>query len=194
MVEDIRIQKITDRIDRLERGQWYVQKLLDELGNGSIGNILTPDTAELFKFKWNTGDIQIGDNALITSIGGFAISLINRTGHNSVKGEVVESSSTVDLEVNLESIGGVDPIGVIYNAGISEGSSIWVVVAGIVEVFYDANGAINNGWVETSNATAGRADGSAATPAASPQHFEEIGHALEDATANTLGKMNLHFL
>lgn len=194
MVEDIRLQKITDRLERLERAQFYPQKLIDELGNGSTGDTLMPDPTALFKFAWGTGDMQIGDNLLITSIGGIAIKLINRTGHSSVKGEIVESSGTTDLEVTLLPSGAVDPIGAIYNAGIAEGSNVWVVVAGIVQVLYDANGAINGGWVETSNATAGRADGSAATPAASPQHFEEMGHALEDAAANTLGKMTMHFL
>ena len=33
-----------------------------------------------------------------------------------------------------------------------------------------------------------------ASPAASPQHFEEIGHAEEAAVANALGFINLHFL
>ena len=194
MVEDIRLQKIEDRLDRLERMPWYTQKLLDELGKGSVGNILTPDSAELFNFKWNTGDIQIGDNLLITSIGGIAINLFNRTGHSSVKGEVVQSSDTTDLEVTLEASGGVDPMGIIYNAGIAEGSNVWVVVAGIAQVFYDANGAINGGWVEASELTSGRADGSAASPQPAPQHFSEIGHALEDAAANTLGKISIHFL
>ena len=193
MTEDIGSQKLTDRLDRLERGQFYTQKLLDELGNGSVGNILTPDAAATFKFDWNTGDVQIGDNLLVTSIGGLAVNLINRTGHVSVKGELVECSSTVDEEVTLEASSGIDTMGIIYNAGISEGSRVWVVTNGIAEVFYDASGAINGGWVETSSLTNGRADGSAASPAAAPRHFREIGHACEDAAANTLGKISLHF-
>lgn len=28
-MEDIRLEKISDRLDRLERGKWYVQKILD---------------------------------------------------------------------------------------------------------------------------------------------------------------------
>jgi len=194
MVEDIRLEKISERLDRLERSQWYPQKLLDELGSGFTGETLTPDANSLFKFKWDSGDMQIGDNLLITSVGGIAIKLINRTGHSSVKGEIVESSGTVDFEVTLESAGGVDPVGAIYNAGIAEGSDVWVACAGIVEVLYDANGAINGGWVETSDLTAGRADGSAASPAAAPAHFEEMGHALEDAAANTVGRITMHFL
>ncbi len=102
MVEAIRNKDIIDRLDRLERQQWYVQKLLDVLGGGSIGNILTPDATGTLKFNWNTGDIQLGPNLLITSIGGIAIKAVNRTGHVSVKGELVESSSTVAGEVALE--------------------------------------------------------------------------------------------
>ncbi len=194
MVEDIRLQKITDRLDQIERSQWYIQKLLDELGNGSTGNILTPDAAGLFKFSWETDDVQIGGNLLITSIGGIAIKAVNRTGHTSVKGELVESSPTVAGEVTLEPANGVDCIGAIYNAGIAEGSDVWVGCIGIVEVLYDANGAVNGGWVETSNATNGRAVGTAASPSPAPQHFEEIGHSMEAAAANSLGKIKMQFL
>ena len=194
MVEDIRLDKIEAEIERLKRGQWYPQKLVDELGSGSIGNILTPNASSLFKFEWNTGDVQIGPNLLITTIGGIAIKAINRTGHSSVKGELVESSSTANGEVTLNPSGGVECIGTIYNAGIAEGSDVWVGCLGIVEVLYDVNGAINGGWVETSNVTNGRAKGDAASPAAAPQHFEEIGHALEAAAANSLGKIKMQFL
>ncbi len=194
MVEDIRLQKIEDRLERIERMPWYTQKLLDELGNGSTGNILTPDPTALFKFSWETGDVQIGDNLLITSIGGIAIKAVNRTGHTSVKGELVESSNTVAGEVTLEPANGVDCIGAIYNAGIAEGSDAWIGCIGIVEVLYDVNGAINGGWVETSNATNGRAVGTAASPSPAPQHFEEIGHAMEAAAANSLGKIKMQFL
>lgn len=194
MAEDIGLQKITDRLDRLERGQWYVQELLDILGRGSTGNILIPDPTSSLKFKWGTGDIQIGDNLLITSIGGIAIKAINRTGHTSIKGELVESSHTVAREVILEPANGVDTIGAIYNAGIAEGSDVWIGCAGIVEVLYDASGAVNGGWVETSNVTNGRAIGTAASPSPAPQHFEEIGHALEAAGANSLGKIKMQFL
>ena len=172
---------------------WYIQKMLDILGGGSTGELLVPDTASL-KFKWQSGDIPIGDNVLITADGGFAIPYINRTGHSSVRGEVVQLSSTADREVNLEDSGGINPMGIIYNAGIAEGSNVWVVTSGRVEVWFDASGAIKGGWVETSNLTAGRADGSAASPKPAPDHFEEIGHAEEAAAANALGFINLHFL
>ncbi len=194
MVEAVRSKDILDRLDKLERSQWYVQKILDELGNGSIGNILVPDATETLKFNWNTGDIQLGPNLLITSIGGIAIKAVNRTGHVSVKGELVESSLTVAREVNLEPANGIDCIGAIYNAGIAEGSDVWVGCTGIVEVLYDVSGAVFGGWVETSNVTNGRADGSAASPSPAPQHFEEIGHALESASGNTLGKIKMQFL
>lgn len=65
MAEDIRIQKLENRLDRLERGQWYVQKILDELGNGSTGELLIPDATSLFKFKWNGGGLSYGGIARI---------------------------------------------------------------------------------------------------------------------------------
>ena len=136
---------------------WYIQKLLDLLGEGSTGELLVPDATARFNLDWKAGDVQIGPNVLITADGGFAIPYVNRTGHASVKGEVVQSSSTADREVTLVASDGVNPIGVVYTAGIAEGSNIWVVTSGRVEVKYDANGAIKGGWVETSDLTAGRA-------------------------------------
>ena len=52
MVEDIRLQKIEDRLDRLERGQWYPQKLIDELSSGGVGDLIVPDASGTFKFIW----------------------------------------------------------------------------------------------------------------------------------------------
>ena len=76
MVEDIRLQKIEDRLDRIERGEWYQQKLLDELGNGSLGELLIPDATSLFKFKWEDallehtyGGIAVNENAAESAIG-----------------------------------------------------------------------------------------------------------------------------
>lgn len=73
MTEDIRLEKISDRLDRLERSQWYIQKLLDELGSGSLGELLVPDSTELFKFKWAVGGLVYGGisvfgNAVETAI------------------------------------------------------------------------------------------------------------------------------
>lgn len=140
----------------------------------------------------NSGTWSVPSNAMITPEGGYAIKLINRTGHASVKGEVVIASTSADGEVNIAPTSTEMPIGCVYNAGVAEGSAIWVVVAGIAEVLYDASATTRGNWVQTSALTAGRADGSSgSSPGVAP--FREIGHAIASASGNALGKIVIHF-
>jgi hypothetical protein len=135
-----------------------------------------------------------------TSEGGLAVLLTNKTGGASVKGRLVEDSATTDMAVDYTDAGSVDPIGVFYESGIADGDEAWIVVAGIAYVALGDNEATTRGnWVETHNAEAGYADATAASPAASPGHFEEIGHALESVAAggggtHVLARCTIHFL
>ena len=92
-----------------------------------------------------------------TVIGGFCIKLTNKTGANSVAGELVETSVGTANAVQLAS----------------------------------ADGFSMGDWIQSSG-TAGRGEGTAHVPNPTV-HMQEIGHALEDAGANALGKVVLHF-
>lgn len=141
-----------------------------------------------------------GDKMRITPEGGLAVALINQTGTSSVKGSVVSAgntSSTFVLQSNE-----FDSIGAVYESGIAQGSTAWIVVAGIAEVLL-ANNTFStaSNWV-VAHSTDGRADASQPTPTPNTTtgehtlHFKEIGHCLETKAATTSEqtvKIIIHF-
>ena len=133
----------------------------------------------------------------LTNIGGVAIRLTNKTGVASVAGQLVEASTGTNDAVALAGIGDTECIGVFLDSGIVDGNLAWIVVGGIADVAFDDNvAAVHGNWVAT-GAGAGYAR-TAATPAAAPQHFEEIGHSIESVTeggegTHILARVVLHF-
>jgi hypothetical protein len=135
----------------------------------------------------------------VTPEGGFAIKLTNKTGGISVKGTVVCSGSTVNNSVTKILVDDPDPIGVIYDSGIADGSEVWVVVSGIAEVYFIGNttrGDLARGFLA---ADAGYVSGQALSealmvaPFVVDKHFYEIGHVLETRVGAGLAKCVLHF-
>ena len=128
--------------------------------------------------------------------GGFAIKLTNKTGAASVAGKLVKTDPANDDAVALTAAGDTECIGVFLDAGIADGAEAWIVVAGIADVLFDNNhGPTRGEWVATG--AAGYAT-SAASPAAAPTHFEEIGHCSETVAAGgagtfVLARCVLHF-
>jgi hypothetical protein len=140
-----------------------------------------------------------GAKCRMTPIGGYAIALTNKTGANSVAGQLVKADAATDDAVILTAANDTECMGVFLDSGIADGSEAWVVVAGIADVAMEDNTAATRGnWVETSNAEAGYADATSASPAAAPGHFEEIGHCIETVAAggggtHILARCVLHF-
>lgn len=134
----------------------------------------------------------------LTAIGGLAILLTNETGFNTIAGQLVRADTGTDDAVILTGIGDTECIGVFLDSGIADAAEAWVVVAGIADVAFDDNvTAVRGGWVAT-GAAVGYAR-TQASPAAAPQHFEEIGHCIESVTAtgegtHILARCVLHFL
>ncbi len=144
-----------------------------------------------------TNSLSVKEKFSISAIGGQCIKLTNKTGSNTVKGQIVKADDKVDGS------GGVDDafitvlasdqeiIGVVLEAGVSDGSEAWVVVGAIAEVLMDTGGSARGDRIITS-ATAGNGDvwnvgGAVAT------HFQEIGHCIEDRTGAGLARCVLHF-
>lgn len=127
----------------------------------------------------------------MTSIGGYAILLTNKTGANSVAGEVVIASTGTADAVAQAGANSVSAIGIFLEDGIADGSEAWIVVSGIAYVKMDAGGAALGDRIITS-ATAGR--GLVSNAPAVAVHFQEIGHCIETTAANALGRCVLHFL
>lgn len=137
-----------------------------------------------------------------TPEGGIAILLTNKTGANTVKGEVVTPSGTTTSAVKLIIKDYPDPIGAFYESGIADGQEAWVVVAGIADVYFVASttmGYVARGFLTADGASyvPGQALNEA-VPTGSPavvteKHFYEIGHLLETRVGAGLAKVVLHF-
>lgn len=141
----------------------------------------------------------IGSKIAWTSEGGMAIQLLNKSGGNSVKGEVVTNSASVANAVEKIVINEPDPIGVFYESGIADGQLAWVVVSGIADVYFIGNtslGYLARGFI---TGDAGYVTGQAlaealpTSPFATDKHFYEIGHLLEARVGAGLAKCVLHF-
>jgi hypothetical protein len=137
------------------------------------------------------------DKTGLTSDGGFAVKMTNKTGSNSVKGTVVECDPDVDNAVEIAPGDSVDPIGVMYEDGVADGSECWVVVAGRAQVLLkDGTASTREYWAKLSD-TAGRADitGAVPSPPTGAEHFKEIGHCLESQSSGTdvLAYIIVHF-
>lgn len=119
----------------------------------------------------------------MTAIGGIAVKLTNKTGANSVAGQLVKSDVATNDAVVLTGATDDECVGVFLDAGIADGSEAWVVITGIVDMAFDDNvAAVRGNWVGTG------APGYARTQASPPAlgiaaHFEEIGHSIESVGA-----------
>lgn len=143
-----------------------------------------------------TGLVAMGSDAA-TGERGFLVKMINRTGHTSVKGEIVGPSTTADKEAILGA-SGLDSIGVVQEAGVVEGSEMWIWVSGSIAqvMMKDATAAVR-GYVMLADDVDGRAY-NIEVPSSNPvqaEHFREIGHCLESKTGgtNVLALCSLHF-
>lgn len=135
------------------------------------------------------------DNIKFTSIGGQAVLLTNKTGANSVKGELVKADTANDDSVVLTAANDDECFGAFLDSGIADGQLAWVAVGGIVEVLLkDATASTRGNWVRTSD-VAGRADATTGSPPGIPPHFQEVGHAIknESAGSGVLARIVMHF-
>jgi hypothetical protein len=146
-----------------------------------------------------SGDIQIKDR-LYTADGGVATKYTNATGAASVKGTIVKLGSTDDTVI-INPADDPMPMGIVYEAGVANGSEMWVTIAEDAYVLLEDGTAGTAGyWLKQSDTAAGRADASNAAPtggtiAALNDHFSEIGHCEETVSSGTdvLCKIHIHW-
>lgn len=139
-----------------------------------------------------------GGKIAFTPEGGLAVLMTNKTGGASVKGHIVESSSSTDDAVQKTTDGDIDPIGIIYNASVPDGQKVWVVIYGIADVLYGTaitRGTFSRVAVLADSLNAGEAVNEAlpTSPFATDKHFQEIGHPIESRGTPGLAKTVLHF-
>lgn len=121
-----------------------------------------------------------------TPEGGIAIRLTNGTGATSVKGSVVAVSTTDDNRFILQD-NEYDSIGVVYEAGVANGASCWVVIAGRAEMLFENDQSPVRGQLIIAAATNGRVR-CVAVPSSNPvvgEHFKECGHCMESKSGGT---------
>jgi hypothetical protein len=166
---------------------------LEVQGNSWIGGV-----TNYTKIDTNGDITQVGSGRMLeslkyklTPIGGFAVALTNNTGTNSIEGQLVEADDTDENSYKKADANALDVIGIVYNAGVADGSEVWIVFGGIAEVLLDAGGCVHHDRL-VSSATAGSADVSNSPSTA--VHFREIGHAIETVVGAGLAKAILHFL
>ena len=134
--------------------------------------------------------------ALHTADGGKAIWMINDTGAPTVKGTVVEVGSVTN-SFKVSDAACLDPIGVVYDAGIADGELCRIVVGGKAYVLIqDSTTATIGNWAKTSETQAGRADMTATPPVGGTlqqlaDHFQEIGHCIETVNPGGTDKLAL---
>jgi hypothetical protein len=133
-----------------------------------------------------------------TSERGFLLKMVNRTGGTSVKGTLVACSTTADREV-IKQANEYDTIGVVQEAGVAEGSDIWVwMIGSVCQVLMKDTVAAVHGNILIAADTDGRADNIANPGSGLPgtdTHFKECGHMMESKNAgtNVLALAILHF-
>lgn len=143
---------------------------------------------------------SFNSNIKPTPEGGIAVRMINKTGEVSVKGTVVTpyDDTAIDRAVKKIVIDIPNPIGVIYDNGILDGSPVWVVISGKAYVYFIGNttrGHLARGFVTGDvGYIAGRAlsDPVPTPPFAVDKHFYELGHLLESRIGAGLALTDLH--
>lgn len=182
----------------------YLEDIVDGTNNWAIfsqgGNSSHAGNFRLGDNTAPTQPLDVKGKAAITAIGGYVIKLTNTTGAVTVQGQTVRADPTTNDAVILTAADDTECIGVFLEAGVADDAEAWVVVSGIADVAMGNNEAtIAGNWVETNSAEAGYADATGLSPAASPQHFNEIGHCIETVAAGGVGthilaRCVLHFL
>lgn len=144
------------------------------------------------------GDVVALGYDSATNERGFLVKMINRTGGASVKGTLIFCSTAADREV-IKQANEYDTVGVVQEAGVAEGSEMWVWVNGSVcQVLAKDSVAFTRGNILIAADTDGRADNVANPGTGLPGaevHFKECGHILESKSAGTdvLVLVSLHF-
>lgn len=146
--------------------------------------------------------VAYSDAVRFTADGGLAVQMVNKTGAPSVKGTVVSvyTATAVDNAFQLAPVDALDPIGVVYEAGVADGAAAWVTVSGKAKVLFKA--ATTRGQVARTGISADTGEAAGyAMPMAVPSnpnvavddHFREMGHILESKDADVLCLVMLHF-
>lgn len=188
-------------VEKPTRGTNNYQFVLNEVGDGSgafIGGVSgvrlfasSTSLLEIDKSLKIATDLIVAEKSKLTSIGGLAVKLTNRTGANTIAGQLVKADTGDDDSFVTAGANADNVIGIVLDADVADGAEAWVVGGGIAAVLMDAGGSVRGDRL-ISSATAGSADvwntgGAVAT------HFQEIGHCIETRVGAGLARCKVHF-
>jgi len=144
------------------------------------------------RFVSNDGVTATGFDSA-TGARGFLKKGINRTGGNSVLGNLVSMSTATDYEY-IKQANTYDSVGVVAEAGIAEGSEMWIWTTGSrCQVLFKENTASTKGNILLADAVDGRGSDVANPGGGLPGtdvHFSECGHVCQSTSASA-GVSNL---
>lgn len=138
----------------------------------------------------------------LTSDGGLAIKLTNKTGGTTTKGYLAHPYASQDNAFDYTPLDEPDIIGIVFgdDAGnqVGDGVECWVVVTGVAKVYCIA--AVTRGYYVRMGVTAdggaagqGIAEAAPSSPFATDKHFQEVGHAIESTGGAGVVTTVLHF-
>jgi hypothetical protein len=170
----------------------------DVAGQPLAGMFYFDSTLNTFKGWYPVSGSFIAMGGSTTPEGGLVVPMINATGLPSVKGMIVEPSSAIDFAVAEAPIEAFDAVGVVYNAGVADGDTCLIVVAGFADVLLeDTTPATRGNWVRTSSVAPGRANatGPVPVPPTADTHFQEVGHCHQTIAGGVgvLARCAIHF-
>ena len=163
------------------------------LSNGNVGiGTVTP-----------TLPLDVKAKSGMSAIGGFCVKLTNKTGSNTIAGQLVQAGTATDDSFILSGVDETENIGVVLDSGIGDGNEAWIVISGIADIaMKDDTAATRGNWVKASS-EAGYADSINANPPGGgipelDEHMREIGNCIENVVAggggvHILARCVLHF-
>jgi hypothetical protein len=163
-------QELEKRLDDASTLQYIQKSRLGDLQMVVLGNV-----------------VAIGYDA-ITGERGLLTKGINRTGHTSIKGELVSTSTSADDEYILQA-NEYDTVAVVAESGIAQGAEMWLWKPGSrALVLLKNTTAATRGQILIAADTDGRGIGIANPGGGLPgtdTHFKECGHILQSKLAGT---------
>ncbi len=176
-----------------------------DAGNSGIDDAILSASGETFIVGGGIVTAVAADLKMkFTALGGLAIKLTNKTGANTVAGQLISFDTTTDDAVALTTADDDECSGVFLDSGVANNAEAWVVIAGVADVAMQDNTAATHGnWVRTSIIEAGYANATNAGPPGGgipelDRHMKEIGNCIESVSAtgggtHILARCVLHF-
>jgi len=163
----------------------------------AVGNVQGANGVFSNSVSGATGTFSAGvgnSDFKITPEGGFAVRLTNKSGADSVQGQIVSHKGTVANAFDLTAVNANHCLGVVYESGVEDGAECWVVVSGIAQVLMKNAATMGHICrIPLNTDDEGKAAGYAMDAVQSDTaSVYKIGDVLETANADVLCKVLLH--